>query len=276
MKKEETRNLVVRVLLGAVMFASLAAGQGVQPAASSLVSQPPASIGDRFNPLRFPIQIRGAVLALGDRLQVAGKERTTVNGTFATPNGASAAVVTYELPNKARIDESGFASHSVGYDGSKSWTSQTQLSEQDQNLLETLLEDSPEGMLRAITETASLRVIATLARFDDGKAPHYSGPLVDIFQVVGPVPSSGNASNRLKHYYFDSRTHLLLEVSYWLKHSDGSSAAVRIIRSNWTNVGGQFIPGDITRVENGKTLFTFTMSAVALSPAVQDGKFTAP
>jgi 23S rRNA G2069 N7-methylase RlmK/C1962 C5-methylase RlmI len=130
-------------------------------------------------------------------------------------------------------------------------------------------------MLNGVLNTASLRVIATYARMDDGSAPNYTGPLVDIFQVVGPVQSRTGKPVRQKHYYFDSKTHLLLEVDYLLKRSDGSTTGVRVQRSNWTSVNGQMVPGTVTRQEGGKTVFSFTASNATFSAATADGTFAA-
>lgn len=231
---------------------------------------------DIYNPLRFPLQLRGAIQALGDRLQKPGQERSVMNGTLVAATGAGPAVVTYELPNKLRIDQSGSAARSLGYDGIKDWASINQVAESDGEMVETFLEDSPEGLLYALTQTASLRVIATFARFDDGTASQYNGPSVDIFQSVATVQSNPSRPRRQKHYFFDSRTHLLIAVSYLLNRSGGSTTPVQITYSNWITVGGKLVPGTIARFENGKDVFTFTTSGAAFSPAANDGKFSAP
>ncbi len=226
-----------------------------------------------FNPLSFPLQLQGSVMALGSRLQKTGQERETLVGTLTNSTGSSPGKVTFELPNKVRIDWRGATVRSIGFDGTSNWASDGMLSEQDENVLETFLEDSPEGMLNAIRRTASLRVIATYARFDDGSTPIRSA---DIYQVIGPVQSSSAKSIRQKHYSFDSNTRLLIEVDYLVKRSDGSTVGVRVQRSNWNNVGGQLAPGTVTRVENGTTVFSLGSANATFSAAAADGAFSAP
>jgi hypothetical protein len=244
-------------------------------APAQTTSQASASIQTVFSPQSFPLQLQGAVMALGTRLQKPGQERETLAGTITNSTGSSPGKVTFELPNKVRIDWMGATGRSIGYDGTSNWASDGMLSEQDQNLLETFLEDSPEGMLNSVRQTASLRVIATYARFDNGSTPNYAGPLVDIFQVVEPVASNGAKPMRQKHYYFDSTTRLLTEVDY-LESSDGATVGVRVQRSNWNSVGGQLAPGTVTRIENGTSVFSLGSATATFSPAAADGTFSAP
>jgi hypothetical protein len=79
---------------------------------------------------------------------------------------------------------------------------------------------------------------------------------------------------RAKHFYFDSSTHLLVEVDYFEKRSDGSSTAVRIQRSNWMKSGGQMVPGLITRLENGSPVTTLTVNSAVFSAQANDTEFS--
>jgi hypothetical protein len=266
--KHYSRNAIHVVVFGVL------ACQCPVPAQST--SQTSVSAQTVLNPLSFPLQLQGNVMALGSRLQKPGQERETLVGTLTDSSGSSPGKVTFELPNKVRIDWMGGTIRSIGYDGTSNWASDGNLSAQDQNLLETFLEDSPEGMLNSITQTASLRVIATFARFDDGTTPNYKGPMVDIFQVVEPVVSNNTKPMRQKHYYFDSTTRLLTEVDYILGGSGGSPVGVRVQRSNWNSVGGQLAPGTVTRIENGTTVFSLSSGSAAFSAAASDGTFSAP
>lgn len=227
-----------------------------------------ASPQTTINPLLFPLQIRSSVVALGSRVQTPGQERATLTGTLDTGAGNSPATVNFELPNKIRVDS---GARSVSSDGTKTSASDARVSEQDEDLLETLADDSTEGMLSALLTTSSLRVIATFAKLDDGSK---TGRMVDIFQTIGPVQSRSDKPVRQKHFYFDSITHLLVEVDYLKKRADGSTAAVRVQRSNWTNISGQMIPGLITRIEDDKPVATFTAGNVAFSAKAADGEFS--
>jgi hypothetical protein len=263
--KEPTRTFPFTIVFAVTVFVSLAAGQGTTP--SGTIGAIP------LNPLRLPLPLQVSVAALGTRLQTPGNERGTLSGTLANSTGSSPATVIYELPNKLRINLMGTSGGSIGSDGSANWASGRTINEQDEDLLETFAEDSPEGMLHAILKTASVRLIATHALMEGGQTPN---PPVDIYQVVGPVQSSAAKTVRQKHFYFDSGTHLLIEVDYLLTRSNGSTAGVRVQRSHWTTAGGQMVPGAITRLENGKIIASFTTTSAAFSPAAADGMFSHP
>ena len=266
--KRRPRSKLCLLLVGALTCVSLAQAQGT--------SQTAVGAQGLFNPLSFPIQLQGALMALGDRLQKPGKERQTFTGTLTNSGQNYAVRVTLELPNKVRIDGAWGTTRSVGFDGSKNWASGGSISDSDEDLLETLLEDSPEGMLFAVRRNAGLRAIATFARFDDGSTPNYKGPLVDILQVTGPTESRDAKTTRVKHYFFDSTTRLLAEVDYFVKRADGSTAAVRVQRSNWTTVNGEKVPGTVTRIENGQVALSLSTSSQSFAAAGNDGTFTGP
>lgn len=225
-----------------------------------------------FNPDRVPLQLKSVVLALGSRVQTPGSERITMEGTFAESKGNSTATILLELPNKARITLTGPTSKSIGFDGQKGSASGASLTEQDEDLLETFVEDSAEGMLNAVRSTASLRVLATYSRMDDGTR---TGRNVDVFQLAGPAQSRSSKSVRHKTYFVDSLTHQLVEVAYRAPRGDGSTSAVRVQYSNWTKIAGQSVPGTIKRVENGQAKFTLNISAASFSAKDQSNPFAA-
>jgi hypothetical protein len=139
-------------------------------------------------------------------------------------------------------------------------------------MLETFLDDSSEATFHTLRHNAGLRVLALQVRMDGGTMPTYTGPWSDIFDVMGPSRARSDHAPRQKHYYFDSRTQLLSEVRYRILRS-GETIEVKSQRSNWFGVSGQAVPGTITRIENGQTVFTFNTSNASLSAAASDGTF---
>ncbi len=246
----------------ALLTAHLSIGQ-TQPAQSS------ASKTQIFPP-QFPIQVVGKVAAMGNRLQVPGQERVVMTGTLTQSGTNSSVKISYQLPNLFRIDETG---RSFGFSGSGNWNSTGSLAPADQDLMETFLDDSSEATFYALLHTAGLRVIALRARMDDGTTPNYTGPWSDIFDVLGASQARSDHAPRQKHYYFDSQTQLLSRVRYRILRS-GATVEVETQRSNWTTVNNQAVPGTITRIENGQTIFTFTANSTTLSAAASDGTFS--
>lgn len=66
-----------------------------------------AAASDYLAPSRVPPEARGVLAALGDRLARPGKERLVLSGTLTDERGARAVQVTWELPGRLRIDETG-------------------------------------------------------------------------------------------------------------------------------------------------------------------------
>jgi hypothetical protein len=209
---------------------------------------------------------------LGDRTETPGKERATLSGTLTDGGGSTSVTIIYELTGKVLIERGG--GRAVGFDGSRNWTSTGNAAESDEILLEAFGEDSPEGLLNSLLNGAGLRVLGRFFRMDDGLTPNYAGPWVDVFQVVAQVRSRSARPLRQKHFYFDSQNHLLSEVRYISTRADRSTAAVQVKRSGWRSVAGQMVPGTITRVENGSTVFVVQVVGASFRPAAQDNTFS--
>jgi outer membrane lipoprotein-sorting protein len=257
-----TSKLLIMAVAAVIFLTATGQAQnnGAQPAGFKISQLPP-----EFQPI---------AVALGDRLQRPGKERMTLNGTL-TQNGSPVQVkVTYELPNKYRIDWNGSPKRSTGFDGQSAWASDGNLSDSDKNTMESFLDDSPEALFYALTERTSFRVIAHRARMDDGSTLNYKGPWATIFQTVGSISSSGQKTVRQRHFYFDSQTHLPMTVRYLQKTSGGSVIPVETSHGTWTQSNGQQVPGTITRSESGKQVFGFSSTGATFSPAGNDGFFS--
>ena len=219
----------------------------------------------------FPSVLGSNVVALGDRLTKPGKERMVLTGTFSGPAQSTPATLTFQWPSQFRFAAS--ASRSLGSDGSNYWASDNNLSEQDEDLLESFIDDSADGLLSDLRQSRSMRLVATRVRMDTGATPNYAGPWSDVYQVSGVVQSRSAKPVRSKLYYFDWKTRLLVEVDYLQKRADGSIISVQVKQSNWTSVGGQLVPGTVVRYENGKSVFTFTASNAAFAAAATDSTF---
>ena len=254
------------LLAGGILIVSDGRGQ--------VASQPSAQNSGKLNVAQLPPELQTIATALGDRLQTPGKERVTITGTLTESGNTSTVTVTYQLPNSFRCDRGGAKSRSVSFDGNDNSASDGNLTEQDEDLMESFLEDAPETMLYSLLHGTSLRVLTRRARMDDGTKPNYLGPWAAIYQLVGGAKSRSNQILRQKHYYFDSVTHLPTLVRYRIKQSKGSLTAVETSRTDWIKAGGQQIPGTISRSEDGKNVFVFHATSVSLSPGADDGFFS--
>ena len=214
--------------------------------------------------LNVPHALKAKADAMGPRFSTRGNERTVIAGTMTRPGSASVnAVVSYEIPRQMRYEEPG---KSLIHDGQRG-VGQGPLADSDASVLESLLEDSMDGLLYTMPKAQLFRPLMNRARLDDGKAPNYIGPYVDIYEIALPVLSLGNTVRR-KHFYFDSKTHLLDRVVYFI-----GLVRVETRFQNWRLVSGSPIPGTVSRSENGLNKFTFTPAQINIGPAQADRAF---
>jgi hypothetical protein len=185
--------------------------------------------------------------ALGDRVRVAGKEKTVMDGQFSDENGKVSSVrLTLQLPDLLRLE---------GLPPAR----------QDKRLEETLLEtftaDTAEGMLNSIKDGAAVHLIGRRVGPD---------PTTDIFELAGRVRSNG--LDRLKRYHFDSETGLLAATRY-MDETKSPPSNVEIRFSDWRRVDGSAYPGRIVRFENGHATFSLTVTTIAASPRQDPANF---
>jgi hypothetical protein len=58
-----------------------------------------------------------------------------------------------------------------------------------------------------------------------------------------------------------------------IKYTDSAGGHVTTEFNKWSPVNGEALPGQIVRIENGTTIFTFTISDASVGPAVADQTF---
>jgi len=222
----------------------------------------------------LPIEFQPYARALGDRLQTPGKERMTLTGTITQSGQSYPATLTYQLPNIIRIDESGAHARSMAFNGTATWTSSGSFSEQDLSEMESFLDDVAETTFYSLSRGSTLRVIARHSRIDNGKAPTYSGPWANIYELVGNPISQPAGTVRQKHYYFDAQTALPMLVRYRVKKADSSIVLTETSWTKWGKISGESVPGAVTRSEAGNSVLVFQVSGATFSSAANDNFFT--
>jgi hypothetical protein len=205
------------------------------------------SSADLLRNLPGPLDHHAA--ALGDRVRVAGKERTVLNGQFTDENGKVTAVrLTLQLPGLLRLE---------------GLTPAGQNKRLEEVLLETFTADTAEGMLASIKDGAAVHLIGRRVGPDPTKRGGEHQGVHDIFEVAGPVRSTGR--ERLKRYHFDSETGLLAGTHY-IDETTSPPSTIEIRFSDWRRVDGSVYAGRIERLENGHPAFSLTVTTIAASP----------
>ena len=211
------------------------------------------------------IQVR----AVGARLQVPGREVTVLTGRLLDAGGISKnVVITQQISGMVRI-EGVKEKVPLTFDGdlSRGWSDRT-----DESLLETFVTDTIEGMVYSVRSGGALRLLGRGFGPDPRAVPDYKGPRYDIYEVTAPVRSRQDRQVRMKRYYFDSASGLLVSTRY-MDPTFSSGLNVETRFSEWLQANGSLYPGRIERYENGQIIFSFIVTAASSHPRQADANF---
>jgi len=206
------------------------------------------------------------LLAAGTRLRRPGKERITAVGSLSRNQDAASPVeITWEFPQKIRIDA---GQEPLIFDrGDPSQAIPPTREAAD--AVETLLEDSLEGFFAA-QPGGSIRFLGAGFRARTG-APQE--PSFEIVEVWSQSRFRNGAQPTVKQYWFDSRTKLLSRVIYRIAAVAGSDL-VEVLWSDWRDVDGQKVAFQVERKEAGQATLRLALTSALVSPKADDGRFS--
>ena len=232
----------------------------------------------------------GAVRALkqmGDRLEVAGKERLDLLAVLTRAGENPVGVrILWEFPGKVRIEKR------LGTDGEELDPNKDDLlvydgagnlrkkrgtaGLADQDLIEMLVHDSVEGFFIGQWEGFATRFLGGRFHRRDAEG-NPVGPDYDLYEVINEVRVPGRPLRQRKLYYFNSDTALLEKVRYRLSPERVRGAVeVSVEVSDWGEVFGQLIPGKVVRYEDGVEVVKLEIREAGIAAAAEDGSFSLP
>ena len=220
-------------------------------------------------------QLNLNLTALGDRLEKPGKERLTVIGAFTRSGEAqpSTFVMIAEFPDRLRFTlQQGLHTRVITFDGQQAKALGSSLEAAERDLMETVVYDTAEHFFTTQMEGQATRFLGARFRMDDGSSANYAGPYYDIYQVGDQIKVSADGRQQAKYYYFNSATLMLERVLYEVNRN-GVVVKVETLIGGWQKEQGQTIARRIERIENGTSVFIFTINSAVLSPRVNDGVF---
>lgn len=125
----------------------------------------------------------------------------------------------------------------------------------DRDLIERMVLDSPDQFVLAQLRGASYYTIARNVR-PDGAGDNYSGPLWNIVRVDDPQgDEQKRARSPWRLYYINTSTGLIDRIV-----SEIGGERVTSELSDWTEVGGEKMPGQITWTRQGQTIMQFRLT----------------
>jgi hypothetical protein len=277
MTKKQQRIFWPSLLMLVLGLTALAFASGRRTRASKTIytNQSPAAstIAGRRYVRRASLwpQLQSNLKALGDRLEKPGKERLTLIGTLSLEGQTQPVLLVLEFPDRLRLElQRGAQRYVITFDGKRAAKTGGALDQFEEDLVETLVDDSAEHFFSGQGNGLATRFLGSRFRGDDGKQPNYTGPFYDIYQTHEQFKHGATTSEETKVYCFDSRTLLLERVAY---RDPVSQAPVEIRIAGWREVQGQQAPTQIVRIQEGRPALTLIVSSASLGPALTDGIF---
>lgn len=215
---------------------------------------------------RLPAYAAAYAGLLGPELR-KGSERLIWRGTLSRAGHTAPFHFTRELDDHVRLDISGAAPKTLLAANLRAaspvfTSSQTK---EDEDLLETLADDSPESFLLGVQNGVTTRWL--------GGGVSIDGINCDVYARRGPIDALPEKPIRDKLYYFDTASRRFLMSRYEITDSAGRKS-VEVRYRDWVSENGRQRPRAITRTENGATVLTIQLAAAESAASQNDGLFT--
>jgi len=214
---------------------------------------------------RVPSAFLPMVQALGNRVHGDAKHHIVYAGEFVDgfTGARSPAEVSFQVPGLVRLRGFKPGRGVLSFDGERLIGHSSRA---DEAMVETFLGDTIEGLVAALDDGAAVQFVGGGFVPDPRKTPNHRGPRYDIYEITAPVASRMDRLLRIKRYYFDSDTGLLLSTRYYdTTLSPGIKVETRF--SSWQSSDGSQYPGRVERYEDGRLVFSFITAAVSAGPA---------
>jgi hypothetical protein len=245
-------------------------------------SQPPArNEAKRVKQARLWPQFQSALQALGDRLEVTGKERLIVTGTIRRNSGkvdGTPMRMIVELPDKFRLEEHlGNKIRVTTFDGEKQngleRSDEEIRDERDEDEIESLIFDGVDHLFSGQMAGLAKREIGVYLQPNHATFANYIGPYYNVYEVIDRITHTVANRMQRKLYYFNAKTSLPEIIRYQVERGRGS-LNVEVRLADWQNFNGQLIPKTFTRLENGAEALKLNVDAAGVQAAADDDIFS--
>ncbi|MGA7234052.1 MAG: hypothetical protein WBY44_00125 [Bryobacteraceae bacterium] len=227
--------------------------------------------GNFIGPSDLASDMTSVLQKMGGRMMSAATAQVVLTGTTTDVNGSRAAQIIVQAPGYLSYREG--ATRALTFSGSAFQSAGGQLTSGDQQVLESFLAHFPDTILLQQCTGGSLRRIPGHFRNDASRGANYTGPYWRIFEF-SPSNRQGLARGQaLQQELFvavDEGTWLISEVRVVTKTQPNAISVTQTQFANWVQQNGQWYPGQIVRLENGKQVLSFktTQGAVGIASAI--------
>jgi hypothetical protein len=212
----------------------------------------------------LPGRLRENLRVIGDRAEHHGKARLHITGTLRRGSDAQAKQVSLMVEARRRLrlrELAGGDERLTTYD--RGAAAGGTYSDFEEDVIETLLHDMPDGLFAAQAEAVPTRFLGPRVALE-GVAGAY-----DVYEVQDEVGVGQQARRRVKVFCFNSDT-LLLERVRYRSWEDDVETPTEILLEDWYRSEGQYVPRRIVRLESDRPVFELTVQTVGFGPRAND------
>jgi hypothetical protein len=196
---------------------------------------------------------------MGGRMMNKDSANLTVEGILTDTDGPRTAQLIVQAPGYMRFQESS-EGRVLTFDGTQFKSKKGDGGVSDLRIRESLMAHLPDAVFLQIAGGGSLRLLGSHFRTDDGRTPNYRGPYWTLY-VFSPLQRPGLTPGQpLQQHLFiaiDDESWLISEIRTVSNARTPAQQVTQTRFSNWLQVSGQWFPGQIVRLENGRQVLSF-------------------
>jgi hypothetical protein len=222
--------------------------------------------GYYIGPGELPQALGLSLRAMGGRMVDAPVSQITISGAITDEKGTRPAQIAIQAPGYLCYREA--TARAVTFDRTKFRSKAGELTVDDDRVAESLLAHFPDAVMLQIAAGGGIRRLGSHFRAQGGEAKDYAGPYWTVFAFAPaerPGLSRGKALQQRLTVCLDEATGFIAAV----RTATGDSGQQTITETQfngWQQQGGQWFPGQIVRLENGKRVLSFQVQQAVAGP----------
>jgi hypothetical protein len=222
----------------------------------------------------LPPDLAAALQRSGARLLGPVKRQVAVSGTVTDGRGRRTAQIGVQAPGQLSYDEQ--QNRRLTFDGTAFRSRAGRVTVEDDRIFESLLSHFPDVIALQVASGGTLRRLGGHFRTDDGTTPNYAGPYWTVY-AFSPAKRDGLTRGKtLQQDVFialDEKTGLIAEIRVVANSGRPEQTVTETQLNKWFQQSGQWFPGQIVRLEDGKEVLRFDVEGASVTDAMAPSAF---
>jgi hypothetical protein len=213
--------------------------------------------GSLIVPSTLPANFAATLQKMGGRMMSSTAAQVTLTGTTTDSNGSRAAQIIVQAPGLMSYREG--TNLALLFNGTQ-WGTTGQAPSNQEAMLESFLAHFPDAVCLQMAGGGVWRRLGSHFRNQASNSSTYTGPYWTVWEFSPSTRvglTTGQALQQNLFVAIDESNWLISEVRVVTKESSGPPSVIETQFNNWIQQGGQWCPGSIVRLENGKQTLSF-------------------